>query len=146
MKMSAHYSRYPFPTAREPWRFLAVPKSHDAHQTLCVSAWKGWALFGNLVSASRTFWKLCRHHPVPRGCGSLLLEEVRSSLLILCIPNPASAGEMSMHFPAMRFRQLFSGSLSQGTLWHLVLVPRSMEGSKMPWPHAVKPRRCFVLY
>ena len=109
--MSARYSRYPFPAALGQRPFLAVPKSCGGHQTLCVSAWKRWALLGNSASASRASWKPCRHHPVLRGCGSRLLEEVWSLLLILYIPNPACAGEMSTQVLAMTFRQLLSGSL-----------------------------------
>lgn len=104
---------------------------------LCVSAWKRWDLFGNSARASRASWKPCHHHPVPRGCGSWLLEEVQSLLLILYNPDPACAGEISAQVLAKMFWQLPSGSLcldlaGRGTLWHLVLVPSNAEGSKMP--------------
>lgn len=75
---------------------------------LCVSPQKRWGLSGNLTRPS---WKLCCHHPVSRDCCSWLLEKVQSLLLILYIPNPACAGEMSVQVLAMMFRQLLSGSL-----------------------------------
>lgn len=45
------------------------------------------------------------------GCDSQLLEEVQSSLLILCTPSPASAREMNVQVLARKFRQPLSGIL-----------------------------------
>lgn len=129
MEMSAHYFQYLFPTLFGQWDFFGVAKvTRSSSNTL----WQCLEVMGSI-------WKLgegslCFLESVlPPSCA----EEVQSLLLILCIPNPACAGEISVEVLAKMFQQLLSGSFcldlaGRGTLSYLVLVPRSMEGSKMP--------------
>lgn len=110
VEMSAPYSQYPFPAGDSQVLLDDGDFRRCQSHVELIKCWhQCLEEMGSIRKCSKGF--PCFLEAVLEGCDSWLLEELQSSLLILCAPSPACAREMSVQVLAMKFRQPLSGSL-----------------------------------